>query len=122
MRKASAALAVVLMVVVAVEIYLAGAGAFDTAPRDESFQPHRVLGLLILLLAILLTVIGAVTRMPGRLIGMAGLVAGLALLQRGPGRRRVRIGGGTPSSGVVTAGQATGSGSQGDLREMATSA
>jgi Family of unknown function (DUF6220) len=81
MRKVFAALATLLMLAVVVQIFLAGSGAFDTAPNDESFQPHRALGYGILLFAVLLTLIAALARMPGRLIGMTGLVAGLALLQ-----------------------------------------
>jgi Kef-type K+ transport system membrane component KefB len=81
MRKVFAALATLLMLAVVVQIFLAGSGAFDTAPNDESFQPHRALGYGILLFAVLLTLIAALARMPGRLIWMTGLVAGLALLQ-----------------------------------------
>ena len=81
MRRIFAALATLLMLAVVLQFLLAGSGAFDTAPNDESFQPHRTLGYGILLLAVLLTLIAALARMPGRLIGMTGLVAGLALLQ-----------------------------------------
>ena len=81
MRRIFAALATLLMLAVVLQFLLAGSGAFDTAPNEESFQPHRTLGYGILLLAVLLTLIAALARMPGRLIGMTGLVAGLALLQ-----------------------------------------
>ena len=81
MRKVFAALAAVLMLAVVVQFLLAASGAFDTAPKDESFQPHRALGYGILLFAVLLTLISALARMPGRLIGMTGLVAGLNFLQ-----------------------------------------
>jgi Family of unknown function (DUF6220) len=81
MRKVFMALATLLMLAVVLQFLLAGSGAFDTAPKAESFQPHRVLGYGILLFAVLLTLIAALATMPGRLIGMAGLVAGLALLQ-----------------------------------------
>lgn len=81
MRKIFTALAMALMLAVVLQIFLAGAGAFDTATKDEAFQPHRALGYGILLFAGLLTLIAALARMPGRLIGMTGLVAGLALLQ-----------------------------------------
>jgi hypothetical protein len=69
------------MLAVVLQFFLAGSGAFDTAPKDEAFQPHRALGYGILLFAVLLTVIAALARIPGRLIGMAGLVAGLTLLE-----------------------------------------
>jgi hypothetical protein len=81
MRRTFSGLASILMLAVVVQLFLAGSGAFDTAPNDESFAPHRALGYLILLLAVLLVVGGAVARMPGRLLGMSALVVGLALLQ-----------------------------------------
>ncbi|GAA1881109.1 DUF6220 domain-containing protein [Asanoa iriomotensis] len=81
MRKAFAGLAALLMVVVVVQFFLAGSGAFDDAPVDEAFKPHRSLGYLTVALAIVLTLAAAVARMPGRVIGLSGLVAGLALLQ-----------------------------------------
>lgn len=81
MRKVFVALATVLLLSVVVQFVLAGSGAFDTEPKDESFEPHRALGYLILLFAVLLTLVAALFRMPGRLIGMSGLVAGLTLLQ-----------------------------------------
>jgi len=81
MRKAFAALATLLIPVVAVQFFLAASAAFDTAPKDESFQMHRALGYVIVLYAILLTVLAAVARMPGRLIGMTGLIAALGVGQ-----------------------------------------
>lgn len=81
MRKAFSGLAVVLLLVVVAQFFLAGVGAFDTAPNDESFAPHRAVGYLLLLVAIVLTILAAVARMPGRLVGTTGLVAGLMLLQ-----------------------------------------
>jgi Family of unknown function (DUF6220) len=81
MRKVFAALATLLMLAVVLQFFLAGSGAFDSAPRADSFQPHRVLGYGILLFALLLTLIAALARMPGRLVGMTGLVAGLVVVQ-----------------------------------------
>ena len=81
MRKAFIGLATLLLLAVAAQFFLAASGAFDTAPNDESFQPHRVLGYGIVRLAILMTIVAAAARMPGRLIGMTGLVAGLAVFQ-----------------------------------------
>ncbi|MPZ61284.1 MAG: hypothetical protein GEU93_08305 [Propionibacteriales bacterium] len=81
MRKTFAVLAILLMLAVVTQFFLAASGAFDTAPKDESFQAHRALGYGILLFAVVLTLIAAVARMPGRLIGMTGLVAGLTLVQ-----------------------------------------
>lgn len=81
MRKVFAGLAVLLTLAIVAQFFLAASGAFDTAPNEESFQPHRMLGYGIALLAVLMTVVAAISRMPGRVIGMTGLIAGLALLQ-----------------------------------------
>jgi heme A synthase len=81
LRRIFAGLATLLVLAVVAQFFLAASGAFDTAPRDESFQAHRSLGYGIVLFAVLLTIVAATTRMPGRLIGMTGLVAGLAVLQ-----------------------------------------
>ena len=81
MSRAFTGLATLLLLALVAQFFLAASGAFDTAPTDESFQPHRLLGYGIVALAILLTVVAAAARMPGRLIGMSGLVAGLAAVQ-----------------------------------------
>ena len=81
MRRVFAVLATLLVLVVVTQFFLAASGAFDTAPNDEAFQPHRVLGYGIVLFAVLLTIVAALGRMPGRLIGMTGLIAGLAVAQ-----------------------------------------
>ncbi|HEX5598771.1 MAG TPA: DUF6220 domain-containing protein [Micromonosporaceae bacterium] len=81
MRKFFAGLAALQMLAVVAVFFLAAKGAFDTAPNDESFRAHRMLGPAIVLIAVLLTIVAAITRMPGRLIGMSGLVAGLAIVQ-----------------------------------------
>jgi hypothetical protein len=81
MRRVFALLATLLVLVVVAQFFLAASAAFDTAPNDESFQPHRALGDGIVVFAILLTIVAGLARMPGRLIGMTGLVAGLGILQ-----------------------------------------
>jgi hypothetical protein len=81
MRKTFTGLAGLLMLAVVAQFFLAASGAFDTAPNDESFRPHRALGYGLVLFAVLLTIVAAAARMPGRLIGLTGLVAGLAALQ-----------------------------------------
>jgi Family of unknown function (DUF6220) len=81
MRRAFAGLVTLLMLTVVAQFFLAASAAFDTAPNDESFQVHRTLGYGIVLFAVLVTIVAAVARMPGRLIGMSGLVAGLTVLQ-----------------------------------------
>ncbi|GAA3774752.1 hypothetical protein GCM10022225_73140 [Plantactinospora mayteni] len=81
MRRVFAGLATLLVLVIVVQFFLAASAAFDTAPKDESFQPHRSLGYVIFLFAVVLTIVAALARMPGRLIGMTGLVAGLTVGQ-----------------------------------------
>jgi hypothetical protein len=81
LRRIFALLATLLVLVVVAQFFLAASGAFDTAPKDESFQLHRALGYGIVLFAVVLTIVAALARMPGRLIGLTGLVAGLALVQ-----------------------------------------
>jgi hypothetical protein len=80
-RKVFAVLATLLTLMVVTQFFLAASGAFDTAPNDEAFRPHRALGYGIVLLAVVVTIIGALARMPGRLVGMTGLVAGLGVGQ-----------------------------------------
>lgn len=81
MRKLFTSLSTLLLLAIALQFFLAGMGAFDSAARDESFAPHRALGYGILLFAVVLTLLAAAVRLPGRLIGRTGLVAGLVLLQ-----------------------------------------
>lgn len=81
MRKVFTGLTALVMLTVVVQFYLAATGAFNTAPKDESFAPHRMLGYVILLLAVVLTAVAALARMPGRIVGLSGLVLGLTILQ-----------------------------------------
>ncbi|WP_280490910.1 DUF6220 domain-containing protein [Nocardia asiatica] len=81
MKRAFTGLAALLLLAVIAQFYLAAGGAFDTAPVQESFQPHRTLGYVILVFAFVLTIAAAIARMPRRLIGLAGLVTGLVIGQ-----------------------------------------
>lgn len=81
MKKAFTGLAALLLLAVIAQFYLAASGAFDTAPVEDSFQPHRTLGNAILVFALVIAIAAAVARMPGRLIGLAGLVTGLVIAQ-----------------------------------------
>ncbi|MFC5818133.1 DUF6220 domain-containing protein [Nonomuraea harbinensis] len=81
MRKLFTGLAALLMLAIVAQFFLAAVGAFDSAPTEEAFAPHRLLGYSMLVLAVLTTIIGAVARMPGQLIGRAGLVVGLVIVQ-----------------------------------------
>lgn len=81
MRKVYLGFTVVLMLGIVAQFYFAAVGAFDTAPKDESFEIHRFLGYAILLWALLTTIVAALARMPGAVIGRVALVAGLTLVQ-----------------------------------------
>jgi hypothetical protein len=81
LRRVFAILATVQVLAVVAQFFLAAGGAYDTASKDTAFAPHRSLAMGILLFAIVLTIVGALARMPGRLIGMTALVAGLVVVQ-----------------------------------------
>jgi Family of unknown function (DUF6220) len=81
LRRVFAVLAAVLLAAVVAQFFLAASGAFDSAATDEAFRPHRALGSGIIAVAILLTIVAAVARVPGRLIAMTGLVAALGVVQ-----------------------------------------
>lgn len=81
MRKLYVVFAGLLLLAVVAQFYLAAVGAFDTAPNDESFAPHRSLGYVIMVLALLAIVVAAVARVPPRLIGLTSLIAGLVVIQ-----------------------------------------
>ncbi|MFI6763450.1 DUF6220 domain-containing protein [Micromonospora sp. NPDC050417] len=81
MRKLFAGLASLLLLAEVAQFYLAASGAFDNAPVEEAFAPHRVLGYTILLFSIVSVVVAALARVPGRLVGMTALIAGLVLVQ-----------------------------------------
>jgi hypothetical protein len=81
MRKAFAGLAILLMLAVVVQFFFAASGAFDTAPKDESFGAHRALGYGLILFSTITTVAAALARVPGRLIGITGLVPVLVIVQ-----------------------------------------
>lgn len=81
MKKVFTVLAGLLFLTVIAQFFLAASGAFDNAPVEEAFQPHRMLGYTIFVLAIVVVIVGAIARMPGRIIGIAGVVVGLVLLQ-----------------------------------------
>jgi len=101
MRRVFALLATLLVLVVVAQFFLAASGAFDTAPNDESFQAHRALGYGTVLFALLLTIVAALARMPGRLVGMTGLVAGLGA---GQGLIRAVAAAFNDTGGTTTAG------------------
>lgn len=65
-----------------VQLYLAGVGAFDRPHDDGSFAPHRINGMVVIPLLILLaTLLAALSRVPGRLIGLTILPLGVVMVQ-----------------------------------------
>ncbi len=103
MRKVFALLVTLLELVVVVQFFLAAKGAFDSAPREEAFALHRTLGYTIVLLAVLLALAAAFLRMPGRIVGLTGVVAGLTVLQ--PVIRAVAVAVGQDGTTTTTVGE-----------------
>jgi hypothetical protein len=82
MRKVFVAVSVLLFLAVLAQFYLAGVGAFDRPQDDGSFEPHRIVGMAVIpLLSVLATVVAALARAPGRLIGLAIAPFGLVVVQ-----------------------------------------
>jgi hypothetical protein len=81
-RKVYFGLSVLLMVAVALQFYFAAVGAFAKPQTDSSYGLHSVNGMMVIpLLSILATIAAAISRAPGRLIGLAIAPLGLVILQ-----------------------------------------
>jgi hypothetical protein len=73
---------VLLLVAVAVQFYFAAVGAFSKPQTDGSYRLHEVTGMMVIpLLSILATAAAALSRAPGRLIGLAIAPLGLVVVQ-----------------------------------------
>jgi hypothetical protein len=83
MRKTFTGMAVLLVLVVVAQFFLAAVGAFSDAPKDESFKPHLALGYVVFFLPLLMTLVAWLAKLPGRFIGMVALVAVLDSVQVG---------------------------------------
>jgi hypothetical protein len=81
MRKVFLVLAGLMLFTTAALLFFAGVGAFDSAPRTEAFEPHRLLGRGLFVVSVLAIVVAALARLPGRLIGLTALITGLVFLQ-----------------------------------------
>ncbi|MDV3220311.1 DUF6220 domain-containing protein [Intrasporangium sp.] len=81
MRKVFTGLTALLLLAVVLQFFFAGSGAFDPAPNDESFGPHRSLGYLTVVLTLVTAVAGALARVPGRVLSLTVVVLGLVVLQ-----------------------------------------
>jgi hypothetical protein len=81
MRKTFTGLATLLLLIVVAQFFFAASGAFSTAPDEEAYRPHHALGYVIFLVPVLMAVVAALARMPGRLIWISALIAGLTSVQ-----------------------------------------
>jgi hypothetical protein len=81
MRKTFAALAFLFLLVVLAQFFLAATGAFSAKPDDESFAPHRALGYVTFVLPVVMAIVAAAGRLPGRLAALSALIAGLVTVQ-----------------------------------------
>jgi energy-coupling factor transporter transmembrane protein EcfT len=66
---------------VLVQFYFAGVGAFARPQDDKSFALHEMNGWLVFLLSLLLLIVAALAKAPGRLVGLSALPLGLTVLQ-----------------------------------------
>jgi hypothetical protein len=101
LRKAFTALATLLLLVVIAEFYFAASGAFGAASGNDSFRPHHALGYVIFLLPLVMAIVAALARMPGRLIGLTALVAGLTGVQVLIAKVAMAIGDGSTAGQLV---------------------
>lgn len=81
MRKVYVVIAGLMLAAVVAQFYFAAVGAFDTPQEDGSFSLHTMNGTSIVLLSLLATIAAAVSRAPGRLIGLTILPLGLTIVQ-----------------------------------------
>ncbi|MBB5867722.1 uncharacterized membrane protein YhaH (DUF805 family) [Allocatelliglobosispora scoriae] len=82
MRKAFAALAVLLTIVVIAEFFFAASGGFSSASKHEAaYRLHHALGYVTFLLPVAMAIVAASARLPRRLIWMSVLVVGLTSVQ-----------------------------------------
>lgn len=82
MRRVYLALVGLMVLAVVLQFYFAAVGAFAKPQDDDSFALHLMDGMMILpVLALLATLVAALARAPGRLIGLTALPLGLIVLQ-----------------------------------------
>jgi hypothetical protein len=81
-RRIYVALAGLMLLAVLAQFYFAAVGAFDKPQDDESFALHLVIGMMIIpVVSLLATLVAALARAPGRLIGLTVAPVGLIILQ-----------------------------------------
>jgi hypothetical protein len=81
-RRIYVALTGLMMLAVLAQFYFAAVGAFDKPQDDESFGLHLAIGMMIIpVVSLLATLVAALARAPGRLIGLTVAPVGLIILQ-----------------------------------------
>jgi hypothetical protein len=71
-----------LLLAVLAQFYFAAVGAFARPQNDSSFALHDLTGTVVIpVLSLLLTIVAALARAPGRLIGLSAVPLGLVVLQ-----------------------------------------
>ena len=80
-HRAFAALAALQLLIVLAQFYLAATGAFSAKPAGEAFEPHKALGYATFIVPVVMAVVAAAGRLPGRLTRLSTLVAGLVTVQ-----------------------------------------
>jgi hypothetical protein len=81
-RRVYLALSGLLLLAILAQFYFAAVGAFAKPQDDNSFALHDLDGSIIIpALSLLLTIVAAVARAPGRLIGLSALPLGLVVVQ-----------------------------------------
>jgi hypothetical protein len=82
LRRVYLGLAGLMLAAVMVQWYLAAVGAFDKPQEDGSFALHSMNGMMIIpVLSLLATVAAALSKAPGRAIGLTILPFGLIIVQ-----------------------------------------
>ena len=82
MRKLYLAMSGVVLIAVLAQFYFAAYGAFSIPHEHASFGAHSITGVMVIPLASLVTtVVAAIARVPGRLIGLAAAPFGLVVVQ-----------------------------------------
>lgn len=74
-------LAVLLTGIIAAQLFLAGAGAGSSAPRERSCRPHHALGPVVFSLPLVTAAFAMIARMPRRLSVLLVSIAAMTALQ-----------------------------------------
>jgi len=82
MRKVFVAVSFLLLASLVLQMYFAAVGAFTKPAGDDAFALHSINGMAVIpVLSLLATLFAALSRAPGKLIGMSILPLGLVIVQ-----------------------------------------